>query len=261
MPLPFRAVASAVHLRQEDTLPGIVPLGVLQTDESGNVTLTIPQLFIPIMGGWIRRLPSLRSMKAVSKQALRVLRALGNATSLRVTSTVGPEREYFLVDKKFYLERIDLMLAGRTIFGAPAPKGQELEDQYFWHYKRQGLPLYAGSEYRALEDGDYIPKPSTMRSHQQYEMAPVSQQREHSHRPQSTCHGNHAKGCFRNDLVCLLTRNLTQALTAPANTTTGLSTDDGINLLDPGHTPSENVQFLLFLSALLKAVVPPMLTF
>src|SRR5512136_324250 len=74
-------------------------------------------------------------MKAVSKQALRVLRALGNTSSTKVTSTVGPEQEYFLVDREFYLRRIDLMLTGRTVFGAPAPKGQELEDQYFGFIK------------------------------------------------------------------------------------------------------------------------------
>ena len=104
----------------------------LKEDESGNVTLTIPTAFYSYYGEALdKKTPLLRSMRAVSKQALRVLKALGNTTSARVTSTVGPEQEYFLVDKKYYLERIDLMLTGRTLFGAPAHKGQELEDQYF----------------------------------------------------------------------------------------------------------------------------------
>ncbi|MEI7672540.1 MAG: glutamine synthetase III, partial [Deltaproteobacteria bacterium] len=104
----------------------------LKTDEAGNVTLTIPTAFYSYFGEALdKKTPLLRSMRAVSKQALRVLRALGNTTSTKVTATVGPEQEYFLVDKTFYEDRIDLMLAGRTIFGAPAPKGQELEDQYF----------------------------------------------------------------------------------------------------------------------------------
>ncbi len=104
----------------------------LKEDESGNVTLTIPTAFYSYRGEALdKKTPLLRSMRALSKQALRVLAALGNTTATRVTSTVGPEQEYFLVDKKFYTERLDLLLAGRTIFGAPAPKGQELEDQYF----------------------------------------------------------------------------------------------------------------------------------
>src|SRR5689334_8641210 len=104
----------------------------LKEDDAGNVTLTIPTAFCSYTGEALdKKTPLLRSMEAVSKQALRVLRALGNKTSKRVYSTVGPEQEYFLIDKKFYDQRIDLMTGGRTIFGAPAPKGQELEDQYF----------------------------------------------------------------------------------------------------------------------------------
>ena len=102
----------------------------LKEDGAGNVTLTIPTAFCSYTGEALdKKTPLLRSMEAVSRQALRILRALGNNTSSKVVSTVGPEQEYFLVDKDYYLQRLDLITCGRTLFGAPPPKGQELEDQ------------------------------------------------------------------------------------------------------------------------------------
>jgi glutamine synthetase len=104
----------------------------LKEDGSGNVTLCIPTAFCSYTGEALdKKTPLLRSMEAVSKQAIRVLKALGNKTASRVTATVGPEQEYFLIDKKYYDQRLDLITSGRTLFGSPAPKGQELEDQYF----------------------------------------------------------------------------------------------------------------------------------
>jgi len=228
----------------------------LKTDESGNVTLTIPTAFYSYYGEALdKKTPLLRSMKAVSKQALRVLRALGNTSATRVTSTVGPEQEYFLVDKKFYLERIDLMLAGRTIFGAPAPKGQELEDQYFGtikdrvsHYMRDlNIELWKMGITSKTQHNEVAPA--------QYEMAPVfgttNIATDHNQLVMETMQ----KVAFRNDLVCLLHEKPYAGINGSGkHNNWSLSTDDGINLLDPGHTPSENVQFLLFLSALLKAV-------
>ena len=104
----------------------------LKEDAAGGVTLCIPTAFCSYTSEALdKKTPILRSMAAVSKQALRVLRVLGNKTVKKITSTVGAEQEYFLVDKKFFAERLDLMVAGRTLFGAPAPKGQEMEDHYF----------------------------------------------------------------------------------------------------------------------------------
>ncbi|PIY20882.1 MAG: glutamine synthetase type III, partial [Deltaproteobacteria bacterium CG_4_10_14_3_um_filter_60_8] len=104
----------------------------LKEDAVGNVTLCIPTAFCSYKGEALdKKTPLLRSMSAVSAQALRVLKAMGNTTSTRVTSTVGAEQEYFLVEKEYYLRRLDLITCGRTLFGAPSPKGQELEDQYF----------------------------------------------------------------------------------------------------------------------------------
>jgi glutamine synthetase len=228
----------------------------LKTDESGNVTLTIPTAFYSYYGEALdKKTPLLRSMKAVSKQALRVLHALGNTTSTKVTSTVGPEQEYFLVDKKFYLERIDLMLAGRTIFGAPAPKGQELEDQYFGtikdrvsHYMRDlNTELWKMGITSKTQHNEVAPA--------QYEMAPVfattNIATDHNQLVMETMQ----KVAFRHDLVCLLHEKPYAGINGSGkHNNWSLSTDDGINLLEPGHTPGENVQFLIFLSALLKAV-------
>jgi glutamine synthetase len=228
----------------------------LKTDESGNVTLTIPTAFYSYYGEALdKKTPLLRSMKAVSKQALRVLRTLGNTTSTKVTSTVGPEQEYFLVDKKFYLERIDLMLAGRTIFGAPAPKGQELEDQYFGtikdrvsHYMRDlNIELWKMGITSKTQHNEVAPA--------QYEMAPVfattNIATDHNQLVMETMQ----KVAFRHDLICLLHEKPYAGINGSGkHNNWSLSTDDGVNLLEPGHTPGENVQFLIFLSALLKAV-------
>ncbi len=146
MPLPFRAVVSAVHLRQEDTLSGIVPSRrSLSQTRAVMSPLPSPQLFIPIMGRlWIRKLPLLRSMKAVSKQALRVFT---HSVMQPFTGNLYRwARTGVLVDKKFYLERIDLMLAEEQSEHLRL-KARNLKTST---NKRQGLPLYAGSEYRAL---------------------------------------------------------------------------------------------------------------
>ena len=228
----------------------------LKTDESGNVTLTIPTAFYSYYGEALdKKTPLLRSMKALSKQALRVLRALGNTASTKVTSTVGPEQEYFLVDKKFYMDRIDLILAGRTIFGAPAPKGQELEDQYFGAIKDRVSHYMCDLNIELWKMGITSKTQHNEVAPAQYEMAPVfattNIATDHNQLVMETMQ----KVAFRHDLVCLLHEKPYAGINGSGkHNNWSLSTDDGINLLDPGNTPSENVQFLLFLSAMLKAV-------
>ena len=228
----------------------------LKTDESGNVTLTIPTAFYSYYGEALdKKTPLLRSMKAVSKQALRVLRALGNTVSTKVTSTVGPEQEYFLVDKKFYLERLDLMLTGRTIFGAPAPKGQELEDQYFGSIKDRVSDYMTDLNNELWKMGITSKTQHNEVAPAQYEMAPVfattNIATDHNQLVMETMQ----KVAFRHDLVCLLHEKPYAGINGSGkHNNWSLSTDDGVNLLEPGNTPGENVQFLLFLSALLKAV-------
>ncbi len=229
---------------------------ILKTDEAGNVTLTIPTAFISYYGEALdKKTPLLRSMKAVSKQALRILRALGNTTSTKVTSTVGPEQEYFLVDKEFYLDRLDLMLTGRTIFGAPAPKGQELEDQYFGAIKDRVSDYMNDLNTELWKMGITSKTQHNEVAPAQYEMAPIfattNIATDHNQLVMETMQ----KVALRHDLVCLLHEKPYAGINGSGkHNNWSLSTDDGINLLDPGRTPSENVQFLLVLSALLKAV-------
>ncbi|MEW6332660.1 MAG: glutamine synthetase III [Thermodesulfobacteriota bacterium] len=229
---------------------------ILKTDESGNVTLTIPTAFYSYNGEALdKKTPLLRSMKAVSKQALRVLRALGNSISSRVTSTVGPEQEYFLVDKQFYQDRIDLMLAGRTIFGAPPPKGQELEDQYFGAIKDRASHYMNDLNIELWKMGITSKTQHNEVAPAQYEMAPIfattNIATDHNQLVMETMQ----KVALRHDLVCLLHEKPYAGINGSGkHNNWSLSTDDGINLLEPGNTPSENVQFLLFLAALIKAV-------
>ncbi len=194
-------------------------------------------------------------MKAVSKQALRVLRALGNTTSTKVTSTVGPEQEYFLVDKEFYLDRIDLMLTGRTIFGAPAPKGQELEDQYFGAIKDRVSDYMNDLNTELWKMGITSKTQHNEVAPAQYEMAPIfattNIATDHNQLVMETMQ----KVALRHDLVCLLHEKPYAGINGSGkHNNWSLSTNDGINLLEPGHTPSENVQFLLCVSALIKTV-------
>jgi len=228
----------------------------LKTDESGNVTLTIPTAFYSYNGEALdKKTPLLRSMAAASKQALRVLRALGNTTSMKVTSTVGPEQEYFLVDKKLYLERIDLMLTGRTIFGAPAPKGQELEDQYFGAIKDRVSDYMRDLNTELWKMGITSKTQHNEVAPAQYEMAPIfattNVATDHNQLVMETMQ----KVALRHDLVCLLHEKPYAGINGSGkHNNWSLSTDDGTNLLEPGNTPGENVQFLLFVSALIKAV-------
>jgi glutamine synthetase len=228
----------------------------LKTDENGNVTFTIPTAFYSYNGEALdKKTPLLRSMSAVSKQALRVLRALTNATSMKVTATVGPEQEYFLVDKELYLERIDLMLTGRTMFGASAPKGQELEDQYFGAIKDRVSDYMQDLNTELWKMGIMSKTQHNEVAPAQYEMAPIfattNIATDHNQLVMETMQ----KVAFRHDLVCLLHEKPYAGINGSGkHNNWSLSTDDGINLLEPGNTPGENVQFLLFVSALLKAV-------
>jgi len=228
----------------------------LKEDASGNVTLTIPTAFYSYNGEALdKKTPLLRSMKAVSKQAMRVLKALGNVTSTKVASTVGPEQEYFLVDKKFYMERIDLMLAGRTIFGAPAPKGQELEDQYFGFIKDRVSDYMQDLNTELWKMGITSKTQHNEVAPAQYEMAPLYSTTNIATDHNQLVMETMQKVALRHDLVCLLHEKPYAGINGSGkHNNWSLSTDDGINLLEPGHTPGENVQFLLFLSALIKAV-------
>ncbi len=228
----------------------------LKEDRAGDVTLCIPTAFCSYTGVALdKKTPLLRSMAAASKQSLRVLRALGNKTVKKVTSTIGAEQEYFLVDKKFFAERLDLIVAGRTLFGAPAPKGQEMEDHYFGQIKDRVADFMKDLDKELWKMGVAATTKHNEVAPSQFEMAPyfttTNIAADHNQLVMETLQ----KVALRHDLVCLLHEKPYAGINGSGkHTNWSLSTDDGMNLLDPGMTPHGNAQFLLFISALIKAV-------
>ncbi|MBQ3923261.1 MAG: glutamine synthetase III [Spirochaetales bacterium] len=228
----------------------------LKEDSAHNLTLCIPTAFCSYNGEALdKKTPLLRSMNAVGKQALRLLKALGNTTSKTVTSTVGPEQEYFLIDKDFYSKRLDLLMTGRTLFGVPAPKGQELDDQYFGAIKDRISVFMTDLDKELWKMGITSKTKHNEAAPAQYEMAPIFATTniacDHNQLVMETMQ----KVALRHNLVCLLHEKPFAGINGSGkHNNWSLSTDDGINLLEPGSTPGENLQFLLVLCGLLKAV-------
>ncbi|MFC1809638.1 glutamine synthetase III [Candidatus Omnitrophota bacterium] len=228
----------------------------LKEDSAGNVTLCIPTAFCSYTGEALdKKTPVLRSMDAVSKQALRVLRAFGNTTAKKVTSTVGPEQEYFLVDKALYEERLDLITTGRTLFGAPAPKGQEMEDHYFGPIKDRVSEFMKDLDKELWKMGITSKTKHNEVAPSQFEMAPIfattNIAADHNQLVMETM----KKVAMRHGLVCLLHEKPYAGVNGSGkHNNWSLSTDDGMNLLEPGQTPHDNAQFLVVLSSLIMAV-------
>ena len=184
----------------------------LKEDASGDVTLCIPTAFCSYTSEALdKKTPLLRSMEAVSKHALRVMKAMGNTAVKRVTSTVGPEQEYFLVDDELFNERLDLMLAGRTLFGAMPPKGQEMEDQYFGAIKDRVLDFMKDLNAELWKMGVSSKTQHNEVAPAQYEMAPVFATTnigaDHNQLVMETM----KKVALRHDLVCLLPNQTRQS--------------------------------------------------
>ncbi len=228
----------------------------LKEDADGDVTLCIPTAFCSYNGQALdKKTPLLRSMEAVSKQAIRVLRAMGNTTSSRVTATVGPEQEYFLVDKSYYLQRLDLMTGGRTLFGAPAPKGQELEDQYFGAIKDRVASYMKELDVELWKMGITSKTKHNEVAPAQYEMAPVFSTTNIAADHNQLVMETMQKVALRHGLVCLLHEKPYAGVNGSGkHNNWSLTTDDGINLMEPGSTPEENAMFLVVLAATMKAV-------
>ena len=219
-------------------------------------SLCIPTVFCSYSGEALdKKTPLLRSMEEVSKQAVRILRLFGDTETKRVTPQVGAEQEYFLVDKKLYLQREDLRLTGRTLFGAKAAKGQELDDHYFGSIR----PRVAAYMQELDEELWKLGIPSKTKHNEvapaQHEMAPVYCD------ANTACDHNQLtmevmkKVADRHDLVCLLHEKPFAGVNGSGkHNNWSLSTDTGKNLFSPGSTPSQNAQFLLFLAAFLKGV-------
>lgn len=219
-------------------------------------TLCIPTAFCSYTGDALdKKTPLLRSMEALSVQALRILRLFGNTEAKRVITTVGPEQEYFLIDKKYYDERKDLIYCGRTLFGAPAPKGQEMEDHYFGALKPRVSAFMKELDVELWKLGVLSKTEHNEAAPAQHELAPIFSTTNIAVDHNQLTMEMMKKIALRNNLVCLLHEKPFAGVNGSGkHNNWSMSTDTGTNLLDPGKTPSENAQFLLFLAAVIKAV-------
>ena len=227
----------------------------LKKDSLG-VTLYIPTAFCSYRGEALdKKTPLLRSMQAINTQALRILRLFGNTTSHRVVPCVGAEQEYFIVDRDKYLKRKDLIYTGRTLFGAMPPKGQELEDHYFGSI-RERIAAYMNDINHELW---MLGVPAKTQHNEvapaQHELAPVYEQVNVAVDHNQVTMETMKKVAGRHGLTCLLNEKPFAGVNGSGkHNNWSLTSDDGINMLNPGDTPHENIQFLLVLACILKAV-------
>ncbi len=227
----------------------------LKKDSLG-VTLYIPTAFCSYRGEALdKKTPLLRSMQAINTQALRILRLFGNTTSHRVVPSVGAEQEYFIVDRDKYLKRKDLIYTGRTLFGAMPPKGQELEDHYFGSI-RERIAAYMNDINHELW---MLGVPAKTQHNEvapaQHELAPVYEQVNVAVDHNQVTMETMKKVAGRHGLTCLLNEKPFAGVNGSGkHNNWSLTSDDGINMLNPGDTPHENIQFLLVLACILKAV-------
>ena len=224
--------------------------------DAAGATLCIPTAFCSYTGEALdQKTPLLRSMEAVNQQSLRLLRLFGNTTSKRVTPSVGAEQEYFLVDRDKYLKRKDLIFTGRTLFGAMPPKGQEMDDHYFGAI-RERIAAYMKDVNKELwKLGVSAKTQHNEVAPAQHELAPIYAEAniavDHNQLVMETL----KKVAGRHGLRCLLHEKPFAGVNGSGkHNNWSLTTDDGINMLDPGKTPHENIQFLLVLTCILKAV-------
>jgi glutamine synthetase len=220
------------------------------------VILCIPTAFCSYTGEALdKKTPLLRSMEAISEQALRIVRLFKNEGATKVVASVGPEQEYFLVDKEKYLKRPDLVFAGRTLFGAPAPKGQEMEDHYFGvirerigaYMKDLNKELWKLGVTAKTQHNEVAPA--------QHELAPIYETANIAVDHNQIVMETMKRVAIYHDMRCLLHEKPFAGVNGSGkHNNWSLGTDNGINLLDPGDTPNENIQFLLVLACIMKAV-------
>lgn len=219
-------------------------------------TLYIPTAFCSYSGEALdKKTPLLRSMDTLNKEAVKVLRLLGNTEVKHIDTTVGPEQEYFLVDKDLYNKRKDLIFCGRTLIGAPAPKGQEMEDHYFGTLK----PRVSAYMHDLDEELWKLGIPAKTKHNEvapaQHELAPVFDTTNVAVDHNQLTMEIMKKVAAKHNMVCLLHEKPFEGINGSGkHNNWSMSTDTGVNLLDPGKTPAENTQFLVFLVAVIKAV-------
>ncbi len=224
--------------------------------DAAGATLCIPTAFCSYTGEALdKKTPLLRSMEAINTQALRILRLFGNTTSKRVRPSVGPEQEYFIVDRDKYLKRKDLIFTGRTLFGAMPPKGQELEDHYFGAIRERIAAFMKDVNQELWRLGVCAKTQHNEVAPAQHELAPIYAECniavDHNQLTMEVL----KKVAGRHGLTCLLHEKPFAGVNGSGkHNNWSIVTDDGINLLDPGKTPHENVQFLVVLAAIISAV-------
>lgn len=224
--------------------------------DAAGATLCIPTAFCSYTGEALdQKTPLLRSMEAINEQSLRLLRLFGNTTSKKVTPSVGPEQEYFLVDAAKFQERKDLIYTGRTLFGAMPPKGQELDDHYFGTIRQRIAGFMKDVNEELWKVGVSAKTQHNEVAPAQHELAPIYAQAnvavDHNQIVMQTL----KRVACRHGMKCLLHEKPFAGVNGSGkHNNWSLTTDDGRNLLDPGKTPHENVQFLLVLTCILKAV-------
>jgi glutamine synthetase len=219
-------------------------------------SLYIPTAFCSYTGEILdKKTPLLRSMDVISEQALRLLRLFGNTTATRVTTTVGPEQEYFLVDKELYDQRRDLIFANRTLFGAKAPKGQELEDHYFGNIKERVSDYMHDLDKELWKLGIYAKTKHNEVAPAQHELAPIFTASNIAADQNALTMEIMKKVALRHGLVCLVQEKPFAGVNGSGkHNNWSIGTNDGQNLLDPGKSPKDNTVFLTFLVAIIKAI-------
>lgn len=225
-------------------------------EDAAGAILCIPTAFCSYTGEALdQKTPLMRSMEAVNEQALRLLRLFGNTTSKRVTPSVGPEQEYFLVDKQKYLQRKDLIFTGRTLFGAMPPKGQELDDHYFGTIRQRIASYMKDVDEELWKLGVSAKTQHNEVAPAQHELAPIYAEANIAVDHNQLVMKILKKTACQHGLHCLLHEKPFAGVNGSGkHNNWSITTDDGINLLDPGKTPHENIQFLLVLTCILKAV-------
>lgn len=225
-------------------------------EDAAGVTLCIPTAFCSYTGEALdKKTPLLRSMQVLDQQALRILRLFGNTTSKKVTPSVGAEQEYFLVDREKYRQRKDLIYTGRTLFGAMPPKGQEMDDHYFGTIREKVGAFMREVNMELWKLGVSAKTQHNEAAPAQHELAPIYAEAnlaaDHNQMVMETL----KKVAERRGLTCLLHEKPFAGVNGSGkHNNWSIITDDGINMLNPGETPHENIQFLLVLACILKAV-------
>ena len=225
-------------------------------EDSTGVLLCIPTAFCSYTGEALdKKTPLLRSMEAVSAQSLRIIRLFGNTTATKVIPSVGAEQEYFLIDRDKYLKRKDLIFAGRTLFGVPAPKGQEMEDHYFGTIRDRVGAFMQELNVELWKLGVTAKTQHNEAAPAQHELAPIYETANIAVDHNQLIMETMKKVANRHNLTCLLHEKPFAGVNGSGkHDNWSLCTDTGINLLDPGKTPHENIQFLLIIACIMKAV-------